>query len=276
MKSKQSVRKGKRILIQQRCQNRPKSKISKTESVVEIKSKFEEKPLQNFNKENDSNGKGATLCICVAETGSGKSTQLTQYIWREQNVSQNGLIVCTQPREIAAVSLAKHVSSQVGCALGDIVGYQVDQDLGDILAFLTTPLETEKAMNVLIGKLDKKMAQNVKIFQLHWKLDVQEQQKIFERLPNSSRKVVFATNCAETSVTIPGIKYVVDCGMVKESQYDSITNMSIISVNFVSQSSAEQRRGCAGRTQIGKCYRLYSKINYEKMTKNLRTRNFKS
>ncbi|GIY37426.1 ATP-dependent RNA helicase DEAH11, chloroplastic [Caerostris extrusa] len=111
------------------------------------------------------------------------------------------------------------------------------------------------------------MAQNVKIFQLHGKLDVQEQQKIFERLPNSSRKVVFATNCAETSVTIPGIKYVVDCGMVKESQYDTIRNMSIMSVNFVSQSSAEQRRGRAGRTQIGKCYRLYSKVNYEKMTK---------
>ncbi|GIY37427.1 probable pre-mRNA-splicing factor ATP-dependent RNA helicase mog-4 [Caerostris extrusa] len=65
------------------------------------------------------------VVVIRAETGSGKSTQLTQYIWREQNVSQNGLIVCTQPRKIAAVSLAKHVSTQVGCALGDIVGYQV-------------------------------------------------------------------------------------------------------------------------------------------------------
>ncbi|KAF8794411.1 ATP-dependent RNA helicase DEAH12 like protein [Argiope bruennichi] len=333
------------------------------------------------------------VVIIRAETGSGKSTQLTQYLWRGKDPSQKNLIICTQPRKIAAISLAKHVSTQIGCTLGDIVGYQVgatvkrtvnteilyvtdytmlkmmvnndlkevsyiivdeahertvytdlllgmikkslkiqpdlkliitsatidttifrnyfgisddsilevsgrtfpiediwlDYDValgwdyfkktietvcsilgketGDVLAFLTTPLETEKAVKVLSEKLDSKLAQRVKIFQLHGKLDVQEQQKIFERMPNGIQKVVFATNCAETSVTIPGIKFVVDCGMVKESQFDITRNMNIMSVNFVSQSSAEQRRGRAGRTQVGKCYRLYSKKNYEGMNK---------
>ncbi|CAL1288271.1 unnamed protein product [Larinioides sclopetarius] len=333
------------------------------------------------------------VVVIRAETGSGKSTQLTQYLWREKDSTQKNLIICTQPRKIAAISLAKHVSTQIGCALGDIVGYQIGaavkrsantevlyvtdftmlkmmvnddlkevshiivdeahertvytdlllgmikkslavrpnlkliitsatidttifknyfgitddsilevsgrtfpiedvwldddvalgwdyfkktvdtvcsilgQEAGDILAFLTTPLETEKAVKDLSSRLDSKLAQRVKVFQLHGKLDVQEQQKIFERTPNGMQKVVFATNCAETSVTIPGIKFVVDCGMVKESQYDVIRNMNIMSVNFVSQSSAEQRRGRAGRTQVGKCYRLYSQANYETMNK---------
>ncbi|GBN04998.1 ATP-dependent RNA helicase DEAH12, chloroplastic [Araneus ventricosus] len=333
------------------------------------------------------------VVVIRAETGSGKSTQLTQYLWREKDPTHKNLIICTQPRKIAAISLAKHVSTQIGCALGDIVGYQIGaavrrsantevlyvtdftmlkmmvnndlkevshiivdeahertvytdlllgmikkslatqpdlkliitsatidttifknyfgitddsilevsgrtfpiediwldddvalgwdyfkktvdtvcsilgQEAGDVLAFVTTPLETEKAIKDLSAKLDSKLAQRVKIFQLHGKLDVQEQQKIFERTPNGMQKVVFATNCAETSVTIPGIKFVVDCGMVKESQFDVIRNMNIMSVNFVSQSSAEQRRGRAGRTQVGKCYRLYSKANYEKMNK---------
>lgn len=81
----------------------------------------------------------------------------------------------------------------------------------------------------------------------------------------NKRKVIFATNCAETSITIPGIKYVVDTGLVKEMKFEPKRNKSSLEVTTTSKSSAEQRRGRAGRTQAGKCYRLYSEEDYETM-----------
>ena len=80
-----------------------------------------------------------------------------------------------------------------------------------------------------------------------------------------SSKVVFATNCAETSITIPGIRYVVDTGMVKEMTFDPKRNKSSLEITTIHKSSAEQRRGRAGRTQAGKCYRLYSEEEYAAM-----------
>ncbi|CAL4154963.1 unnamed protein product, partial [Meganyctiphanes norvegica] len=89
-------------------------------------------------------------------------------------------------------------------------------------------------------------------------LPPERQRAIFEPPPPGTRLCVVATNVAETSLTIPNTKYVVDCGKVKEKVYDKVTGVSMFHVTWVSQASANQRAGRAGRTAPGHCYRLYS------------------
>ena len=324
------------------------------------------------------------VCIILGETGSGKSTNIIQYL-HEAGIGKDKKIVCTQPRKIAAISLAKRVSEELKVELGKLVGYttgmmskcnqltklvyandhillnecirdrllseysciiideaherSVHTDLllgmikhclidrpelrliitsatidpepfvkyfsgcpvlqvsgrlfpvevvyspesssdkdymrdsvqkveeicsaeppGDVLVFLTTPAETEKASGLLKQLL--KPPVNVSIYQLHGKLQPEEQQKVFAPPAPNTRKVVFATNSAETSITIPGIKYVVDCGYVKELNYNPVTDFSALKVCRVSQSSANQRKGRAGRIESGKCFRMYKEDDY--------------
>lgn len=79
--------------------------------------------------------------------------------------------------------------------------------------------------------------------------------QVFRPPPPGTRLCVIATNVAETSLTIPGIKYVVDCGRVKKRFYDKVTGVSSFKVTWTSQASANQRAGRAGRTEPGHCYR---------------------
>ena len=79
------------------------------------------------------------------------------------------------------------------------------------------------------------------------------------------RKVVLSTNIAETSVTIPGISYVVDCGLVKQRVFKANTGVDSLQKCTVSKNSASQRMGRAGRTKPGKCFRLYTADAYEQM-----------
>ena len=81
------------------------------------------------------------------------------------------------------------------------------------------------------------------------------------QLPSGhSRQVIFATNMAETSVTIPNITVVVDSGVCKEQRFDPQRKVSVLKIGRVSQSSAKQRMGRAGRTAPGICYRMYTKV----------------
>ena len=335
--------------------------------------------------------KGNQVCVVLGETGSGKSTQMTQYLY-EAGFAEKGLIVCTQPRKVAATSLAAHVAREMGGVPGQVVGshvggniqaskttgivYATDHVLlneclkdpnlskyscviideaherslysdlllgmikkslaqrpelrvvitsatidptlfvayfdqcpvlkvsgrmfpvdviwrdnpsgsaekylqeavetvreihhkegeGDILVFLTSPVETERACENL-AKVEPDP--NLVCLPLHGKLRQEEQRKVFE-VDTNKRKVVFATNCAETSITIPGIRYVVDTGMVKEMKFDPKRNKSSLEVTTINKSSAEQRKGRAGRTQAGKCYRLYSEEEYAAMEEGSR------
>ncbi|XP_069956441.1 uncharacterized protein [Cherax quadricarinatus] len=335
--------------------------------------------------------KNNQVSVIIGETGSGKSTQLAQYFF-QGGLAKAGMIACTQPRKIAASTLAVHVAKELGTAVGQLVGYKVgmqtrttnstkilymtdhillneclqDQNLsafsciiideahersiytdlllgmikeclqnrpdlhlvitsatinpevfvkyfkecpvlsvsgrmfpvevewkepvmgaesfgnyqeeailktidvhqsegkGDILVFLTSPLETEKCCERFQGLMNGKPVDYVTL-QLHGRLQGDEQQKVFDPVPGNKRKIVFATNCAETSVTIPGIKYVIDTGLVKEMKFDPIRKMSTLAVTMVTQSSAKQRQGRAGRLGPGKCFRLYTEDDFKKM-----------
>lgn len=102
------------------------------------------------------------------------------------------------------------------------------------------------------------------ILPLYSLLPTKEQMRVFEPPPEGSRLVVLATNVAETSLTIPGVRYVFDCGRSKERRYDRLTGVQSFEVGWISKASASQRSGRAGRTGPGHCYRLYSSAVYER------------
>ncbi|XP_017764556.1 PREDICTED: ATP-dependent RNA helicase DHX8 [Eufriesea mexicana] len=326
------------------------------------------------------------ILIVIGETGSGKTTQITQYL-AEAGFTSRGKIGCTQPRRVAAMSVAKRVAEEFGCRLGQEVGYTIrfedctgpetnikymtdgmllreclmDLDLktysvimldeahertihtdvlfgllkqavgrrpdlklivtsatldavkfsqyffeapiftipgrtfevevmytkepetdyldaalitvmqihlreppGDILLFLTGQEEIDTACEILYERM-KSLGPDVPeliILPVYSALPSEMQTRIFEPAPPGSRKVVIATNIAETSLTIDGIYYVVDPGFVKQKVYNSKTGMDSLIVTPISQAAAKQRAGRAGRTGPGKCYRLYTERAY--------------
>ncbi|CAK9300122.1 unnamed protein product [Gordionus sp. m RMFG-2023] len=326
------------------------------------------------------------MLIVIGETGSGKTTQITQYL-AEAGFTVRGKIGCTQPRRVAAMSVAKRVSEEFGCRLGQEVGYTIrfedctcpetlikymtdgmllrecllDPDLssysvimldeahertihtdvlfgllkqaikkrpemklivtsatldavkfssyfyeapiftipgrtfgveilytnepetdyldaslitvmqihlteppGDILLFLTGQEEIDTACEILYERM-KSLGPDVPeliILPVYSALPSEMQTRIFDPAPPGSRKVVIATNIAETSLTIDGIYYVVDPGFVKQKVYNPKTGMDSLVVVPISQAQAKQRSGRAGRTGPGKCYRLYTERAY--------------
>lgn len=326
------------------------------------------------------------ILIVVGETGSGKTTQITQYL-AEAGFTAKGKIGCTQPRRVAAMSVAKRVSEEFGCRLGQEVGYTIrfedctssetvikymtdgmllrecliDPDMsayacimldeahertiytdvlfgllkqavakrpelklivtsatldavkfseyfnqapiftipgrtfpveilytrepetdyldaalitvmqihlseppGDILVFLTGQEEIDTACELLYERM-KALGSDVPeliILPVYSALPSEMQTRIFEPAPPGSRKVVIATNIAETSLTIDGVYYVVDPGFVKQKVYNPKTGMDSLMVTPVSQAGAKQRAGRAGRTGPGKTYRLYTERAY--------------
>lgn len=104
----------------------------------------------------------------------------------------------------------------------------------------------------------------VHVLPLYSQLQIKDQIRVFEAAPENSRLIVLATNVAETSLTIPGIRYVFDCGRAKEKRYDQTTGVQSFQIGWISKASASQRAGRAGRTGPGHCYRLYSSAVYER------------
>ncbi|KAK4580250.1 putative ATP-dependent RNA helicase DHR1 [Recurvomyces mirabilis] len=101
------------------------------------------------------------------------------------------------------------------------------------------------------------------ILPLYAALPTAQQLRVFQPTPSGARMIVLATNVAETSLTIPGIRYVFDCGRAKEKHYDISTGVQTFEIDWISQASAAQRTGRAGRTGPGHCYRLFSSAVYE-------------
>ncbi|KAM2002161.1 hypothetical protein ACFX15_025904 [Malus domestica] len=327
------------------------------------------------------------VLVIVGETGSGKTTQIPQYL-HEAGYTKHGKIGCTQPRRVAAMSVAARVSQEMGVKLGHEVGYSIrfedctsektvmkymtdgmllreflgEPDLasysvlmvdeahertlstdilfglvkdiarfrpdfkllissatldakkfsdyfdycpilyipgrrhpvdifytkepqadyldaaiatalqihvtepsGDIMIFLTGQEEIEAAAEVLKQKtegLGTKIGELI-ICPIFANLPTELQAKVFEPTPSGARKIVLATNIAETSLTIDGIKYVIDPGFCKMKSYNPRTGMESLQVTPISKASARQRAGRSGRTSPGKCFRLYTSYSYQ-------------
>ena len=135
---------------------------------------------------------------------------------------------------------------------------------GDILVFLTGQEEIEAAAEMLTARtrgLGSRIRELI-VLPIYSTLPAEQQAKIFEPTPPDARKVILATNIAETSLTIEGIVYVVDAGFCKQNSYNHRTGMDSLQVVPVSKAGAIQRTGRAGRTQPGKCFRLYTAWSY--------------
>lgn len=102
------------------------------------------------------------------------------------------------------------------------------------------------------------------VLPLYSLLPTKDQLRVFEEAPEGSRLCILATNVAETSLTIPGIRYVVDCGRSKERKFDKTTGVQSFDIGWISKASAMQRAGRSGRTGPGHCYKLYSSAIYER------------
>lgn len=102
------------------------------------------------------------------------------------------------------------------------------------------------------------------VLPLYSLLPTKDQLRVFEEAPEGSRMCILATNVAETSLTIPGIRYVIDCGRSKERNYNKTTGVQSFDIGWISKASAMQRAGRSGRTGPGHCYKLYSSAVYER------------
>ncbi|XP_022914183.1 pre-mRNA-splicing factor ATP-dependent RNA helicase DHX16 [Onthophagus taurus] len=328
------------------------------------------------------------VLIIEGETGSGKTTQIPQYLYEAGFTEGGKKIGCTQPRRVAAMSVAARVAQEMNVKLGNEVGYAIrfedcttertvikymtdgtlhreflsepslesynvmiideahertlhtdilfglvkdiarfrpdlkllissatldakkfsdffdnapifripgrrfsvdiyytrapeadyvdacvvsvlqihaTQPLGDILVFLTGQEEIETCQELLqdrVRRLGSKLKELL-ILPVYANLPSDMQAKIFDPTPPGARKVVLATNIAETSLTIDNIIYVIDPGFAKQNHFNSRTGMESLMVVPISKASANQRAGRAGRVAPGKCFRLYTAWSFK-------------
>ena len=133
-----------------------------------------------------------------------------------------------------------------------------DEDPGDILVFMPGRGEIQGTLDALRGLRTR---ERVACIPLHGELEPQEQDRAFA--PNSLRKVIVATNVAETSITIDGIRHVVDSGIARVARYDAERGIGTLLLEPISRASADQRKGRAGRTAPGTCHRLWTVISHK-------------
>lgn len=133
----------------------------------------------------------------------------------------------------------------------------IESDFGDVLVFMPTERDIKEAREILEGSLGA----GIEVIGLFGRMPAGEQQRIFS--PGAKRRVIVATNIAETSLTLPRIRFVIDAGLSRISRYNPRTRTKRLPVEEISQSSANQRSGRAGRVAEGICVRLYSQEDYE-------------
>lgn len=141
-------------------------------------------------------------------------------------------------------------------AIIDAVEELMAEGPGDILVFLSG----EREIRDTADALNKKQYRFTEVLPLYARLSHAEQHRVFQ--PHTGRRIVLATNVAETSLTVPGIKYVIDPGFARISRYSHRTKVQRLPIEPISQASANQRKGRCGRTSDGICIRLYSEEDF--------------
>lgn len=378
------------VIAQWRRKQKSNPKVAKIPK-LSIAQQRKKLPIYSMREELVSAVKDNQFLVIVGETGSGKTTQIVQYMYEEGLTnceSGEKIIGCTQPRRVAAVSVAARVAEEMGCKVGQKVGYtirfedkttedtrlkymtdgilqrealmdpamskyslimldeahertiatdvlftllkdaaaknpnlkvivtsatldsekfstffnscpvikipgrtfpvkiefcrepepdylaaaldcvmqiHVAEPEGDILVFLTGQEEIETGYDALSSRMKKlgSAVPELLVVPVYAALPSELQAKVFEPAPEGMRKVILATNIAETSITIDGVKYVIDPGFVKVNAYDPKLGMDSLVVSPISQAQANQRSGRAGRTGPGKCFRLYTEAAFK-------------
>ncbi|CAH9121887.1 unnamed protein product [Cuscuta epithymum] len=157
----------------------------------------------------------------------------------------------------------------------DVIDYDLLEDLvcqiddtypeGAVLVFLPGVAEIHMLLDRLSVSYRFGGQSSEWLLPLHSSIASEDQRKVFLRPPESIRKVIIATNIAETSITIDDVVYVVDCGKHKENRFNPIKKLSSMVEDWISQANARQRRGRAGRVKPGICFCLYTRHRYEKL-----------
>ncbi|PFX22246.1 putative pre-mRNA-splicing factor ATP-dependent RNA helicase mog-4 [Stylophora pistillata] len=221
------------------------------------------------------------VIIIEGETGSGKTTQIPQYLHEAGFTKGKMKIGCTQPRRVAAMSVAARVSEEMGTKLGNEVGYSIRfEDCCSertIIKYMTDGMLLREFLGepdlagysvLIIDEAHERTLHTDVLFGLV--KDIARFRKDLKLLISSATldadkfsQVVLATNIAETSLTIDGIIYVIDPGFCKQKSYNPRTGMESLVVTPISKASANQRAGRAGRVAAGNCFRLYTAWAYK-------------
>jgi ATP-dependent RNA helicase DHX36 len=184
--------------------------------------------------------------VALRDARTGESSMRTGALTKRKGASSEKEVSEITVQLVAQV--AKHVAT-------------VETDAGrkgSILCFLPGWDEIKAAMAVLEETSDPELFQKIKVIPLHSTIPQEEQQKVFIPAPDGVVKVIFATNIAESSVTINDVLAVIDSGLVREMSWNAESGMSMMGTVCTSRASATQRTGRAGRVAPGSCYRIYS------------------
>ena len=192
-----------------------------------------------------------------------------------QDVSSNGLETPKPNGQIISLDgrmfpvdnlyLEEPAENYIERAIKTVFDIHGEEDEGDILLFLTGREEIDKVIQAISEQAAslRSKSQAIMALPLYAGLTSEQQLYVFEPAPENTRKVIVSTNIAEASVTIDGIRFVIDCGYVKLRAYNPTTGIDSLTITPISKASAQQRSGRAGRTKPGKCFRLYTEAAFD-------------
>ncbi len=167
--------------------------------------------------------------------------------------------VTTHYRERLDVRSSRPQYEDMAQIVARTIARAIEDEPGDVLAFLPGQGEIRRAQRFLE---ETSLPPGVRVLPLFGELSPQEQDAAIQPSRSGERKIVLATNIAETSLTIEGVRIVVDSGQERRSRFDPVTGMGRLELGSISRASADQRRGRAGRIQAGVCYRLWSEVEH--------------
>ncbi|KAF5296376.1 hypothetical protein FQA39_LY12495 [Lamprigera yunnana] len=189
----------------------------------------------------------------------------------EGQKKDTAVIMSVQGRQFPVEIYFVHepIPCYVQATIDTVLQINSSKEPGDVLAFLTGQEEVDRVVRILREHANRIEAAGGKekftVLPMYGCLPYHEQLNVFKRTQDGFRKIVVATNVAETSVTIPNIVHVIDCGFVKMKWFNSETHTDSLRIMPISKASAKQRAGRAGRVKAGHCYRLYTEEDYLKL-----------